>query len=91
MSIINKIKALRLQRNVSQAEMSDILALGSVGQIGNIESSKFKHKYTLQQLNQIATFFNVSVSTFFLEEDEFTPDSQSNIQLLIERIIAYQN
>ena len=52
-AIIMKIRKLRLERNISQMALSDILNV-SDGQIGNIESSRFQHKYTLKQIYTFA-------------------------------------
>ena len=68
--IINKIKVLRQKNNISQAQISEILNLNSLGQVGNIESPKFKHKYTLKQIYQLLKEFDYPIEKFFLSDDE---------------------
>lgn len=58
--IINRIRQLRTENDISQIKLANIIDV-STGQIGNIESPKFQHKYTLKQLYQISKFFNVSI------------------------------
>lgn len=55
----------------------------SNGQIGNIESPKFQHKYTLKQLYLIARHFNVSVD-YLLTGSKQVLDSDSLIKALIK-------
>ncbi|MDE6090263.1 MAG: helix-turn-helix transcriptional regulator [Duncaniella sp.] len=80
--IINRIRILRLANNVSQMSLANILDISS-GLIGNIESPKFQHKYTLKQLYAIASYFNVKLDYIFTEENQ-TLDSEKLIQTLIE-------
>ena len=87
--IINKIKNLREQHKVSQAQISDIIGLNSVGQVGNIESPKFKHKYTLEQIYVLAVHFNYPVANLFLTEEELGKPASEIIDKLLLKIIAY--
>lgn len=80
--IINRIRILRLANNISQMGLANVLDLSS-GQISNIESPNFQHKYTLKQLYAIANFFNVKLDYILTGKNE-TLDSEELIQTLIE-------
>lgn len=82
-----KIRKLRLERNISQMALSDILDV-SDGQIGNIESSRFQHKYTLKQIYTFCTFINYPFEKVFLSDEELA--SKNSIALLIKKIIQYE-
>lgn len=86
-AIIMKIRKLRLERNISQMALSDILNV-SDGQIGNIESSRFQHKYTLKQIYTFCTFINYPFEKVFLSDEELA--SKNSIALLIKKIIQYE-
>ncbi len=88
--IIEKIKNLREEKNISQAQICEIIGLGSVGQVGNIESPKFKHKYTLKQLNMLADYFKIPLSNLFLNNQELLQSTDEVLQLLIDKIIDYE-
>ena len=85
--IIQKIKALRIERNISQLALSHILGV-SDGQIGNIESPRFQHKYTLKQIYDFCKFIDYPFEKVFLTDDELDADNKT--ELLIERIISYE-
>lgn len=88
--IVNKIKKIRQEHNISQAELSDIIGLNSIGQVGNIESPKFKHKYTLEHIYRISTHFNYPIEKFFLTDDELEKSNAEIIEKLILKLIEYQ-
>lgn len=67
--VINRVKKLRVERNVSQQQLAAVLDATN-GTIGNIESLKYANKYTLKQLNQIAKHFEVPIESFFMNEGE---------------------
>ena len=69
--VINRVKLMRVERNVSQQQLATVLDATN-GTIGNIESLKYANKYTLKQLNQIAKHFEVPIESFFLNEGEIT-------------------
>ena len=83
LEIIYKVKELRLKHNVSQMSLAEMLSISN-GQIGNIESYKYPHKYTLKQLSCIADNFNIPIESLFLDGIE-----DININNLIKRIIEY--
>lgn len=85
-SIIQKIKTLRIERNISQNALSDILNISS-GQVGNIESPRFQHKYTLKQIYVFCEFINYPIEQIFMSEEELSLNN--NIEILIKKIIDY--
>ncbi|MBQ3689072.1 MAG: helix-turn-helix transcriptional regulator [Bacteroidales bacterium] len=84
--IIQKIKKLRSEKNISQLALSDILGV-SDGQIGNIESPKYSHKYTLKQLYDFCIFVEYPFEKLFLSDEELK--SKDVLKLLISKIIEY--
>lgn len=84
--IIQRIKDLRFERGISQLALSNILDI-SDGQVGNIESPRFQHKYTLKQLYTFCTFIKYPFENLFLTEEELK--SKNAIELLISKIIQY--
>lgn len=81
--IINRIRKLRLEKDVSQIVLANIIDVSN-GQIGNIESPKFQHKYTLKQLYQIAIHFNVSMDWILTGEDNILSTNE-----IIKALIKY--
>lgn len=82
--VISRIRLLRIDRNISQVALASILEVSN-GQIGNIESPKFQHKYTLKQLYQIAKQFNVSLSYLLTGTTE-----ELDMDSLIKALIDYE-
>lgn len=85
-NIILKIKKLRTERNISQAALGSILGISN-GLVGNIESPRYQHKYTLKQLHTFCTHIDYPFEKLFLTEEELVSDD--NIKILIEKIISY--
>ena len=85
--VIQKIRRLRIERNISQSALSDILGI-SDGQIGNIESPKYQHKYTLKQIYEFCSFIEYPFESIFLTEEELK--SKNIVKLLIEKIVEYE-
>ncbi len=88
LNIIYKIRRLREENNMSQAEIALMLAL-SPGAIGNIESPKYPQKYSLAQIEIICKHFNVSIEKLFLSDEDFSSDKDI-ISLLISKIVEYE-
>ncbi len=86
--IINKIRRLREERLYSQENIATLLGLSN-GHIGNIESPKKEHKYTLNHIFKICQEFNYPIEQIFLEEEDYLTniDIVSNI---IRKIIQYE-
>jgi len=57
--VINKIKKLRLENGLSQAELAHKINVSN-GFIGKIESMKYNSKYNLNLINRVAKAFNIS-------------------------------
>lgn len=89
LKVINTIKELRENDNKSQAFVSDILESKSDGLIGNIESPKERHKYTLKQLNILCKHFNYPIEKLFLGEESLELSASDRISLLIDKIVEY--
>lgn len=87
--IVNKIRELRQEHKISQAQICDIIGLNSAGQVGNIESPKFNQKYTLAHLYLLATHFNYPIEKIFLTKEELTKNTSQVIDILILRLIEY--
>lgn len=84
--VIQTIRKLRMERNISQLAMSNILGI-SDGQVGNIESPRYQHKYTLKQIYTFCSFIEYPFEKIFLSENEIS--SKNHINILIEKIIQY--
>ena len=83
LNVVNRVRELRIERNVSQNSLASLLLLSN-GQIGNIESPKYQHKYTLKQLKILSDFFNVNIAYWFTGENRDLSSSE-----LINQIIKY--
>lgn len=81
--VINRVKNIRVQHGVSQMQLANILNVSN-GQIGNIESTKYSHKYTLSQLFSICKHFKINIAQIFLPNE-----SETTIDQVIEKIIEY--
>lgn len=80
--VVNRIRQLRIDNDISQIRLANIIEVSN-GQIGNIESPKFQHKYTLKQLYLIAHHFNVSIG-YLLTGTKEALDNDSLIKALIK-------
>ena len=65
--VINRVREMRINANISQAELALQLDL-SVGFIGHIESPNHRAKYNLNHLNKLAKLFKCSFADFFPNE-----------------------
>lgn len=65
--VINRVKEMRLERNISQAELSRLLDV-SEGFIGNVESKNYRAKYNLRHINAFAKIFKCSPKDFLPEK-----------------------
>ena len=87
--VINIIRELRQGQNASQAYVAELLDLRSSGLVGNIESPRFPHKYTLKQLSVLCEAFQYPFEYLFLDEKETLLPYKERIKLLINKIIDY--
>ncbi len=67
--VINKVKEKRIKLDLTQADLADELKM-SKGFIGNVESPKYRAKYSLEHLNKLAKIFKCSPKDF-LPKDAF--------------------
>jgi transcriptional regulator with XRE-family HTH domain len=61
--VIDKVKELRIEKGISQAELADCINL-SRGFIGDVENPRLRAKYNLNHLNEIAKVLECSVKDF---------------------------
>lgn len=85
--VILRLRKLREARGYSQAKVAALLCISN-GQIGNIESPKHSHKYTLAQLETLSEEFNVPIESLFFDPEE--RHGPITIKEFIHRIIEYQ-
>lgn len=85
--IIHRIRLLREERGYTQGKIANIIGISN-GQMGNIESPKTTHKYTIAQIQRICKEFKIPIEQIFLEDDDFTKDIDI-ISLLIDKIVKY--
>ena len=86
--IIDKLRKIREENNHSQAYVARVLGI-SPGQLGNIESYKRVHKYTLKQIYLLSHLFNISIETIFSTPHNELKEGETN--KIIEQIIRYQD
>ena len=65
--VIQKVKAMRMERKWSQVELADYMNL-SPSFIADIENPKRRAKYNLNHLNKLARIFDCSIRDFFPEK-----------------------
>ena len=87
--VVQTIKKIRLENNISQARLSKILGI-SRGQIGNIENPNYTHKYTLKQIVAICKHLDYPIEKIFLPDIAVAPECSKAINSVIESIIKYE-
>lgn len=87
-NVINKIRRLREEHQYSQENIASLLGLSN-GHVGNIESSKTSHKYTLSHILKICNEFNYPIEQIFLNDEDYTKDIDI-VSILIQKIIKYE-
>ena len=80
--VISRLKKLREDKNYTQASLAKLLEI-SPGQLGNIESIKQEHKFTLAQILKICDELGVSIESMFLPDND-------KVETRDEAIIKYQ-
>lgn len=85
--IIDRLRKIREERNFSQAFVAKSLGI-SPGQLGNIESYKRGHKYTLKQIYELSKLLNFPLQNIFTENQSTMSD---DVEQLIKQIIRYQD
>lgn len=86
--IIQTIKKIRLEKNISQAKLSELLGI-SRGQIGNIENPNYPHKYTLKQIVTICKHLDYPIEKIFIPEMTLAHNCSTAINALMERVVRY--
>lgn len=87
--IIQTIKKIRLEKNISQAKLSELLGI-SRGQIGNIENPNYPHKYTLKQIVAICKHLDYPIEKIFIPEMTIEHDCSVAINALMESVVKYE-
>ena len=87
--IIQTIKRIRVERDISQAKLSEMLGI-SRGQVGNIENPNYPHKYTLKQIVTICKHLDYPIEKIFIPEMKIAPDCSNAIHALMESVIRYE-
>lgn len=87
--IIQTIKRIRIERDISQAKLSEMLGI-SRGQVGNIENPNYPHKYTLKQIVTICKHLDYPIEKIFIPEMKISPDCSNAINALMESVIQYE-
>ena len=82
--VISRLKKLREEKNYTQASLAKLLEI-SPGQLGNIESFKQEHKFTLAQILKICDALEFDIERIFLPEQEGAKTRE-----VIEAIVKYQ-
>ena len=84
--VISRLKKLREEKNYTQASLAKLLEI-SPGQLGNIESFKQEHKFTLAQILKICDVLEFDIV------DVFLPERREDVKPrdVIEEIIKYQD
>lgn len=87
-AVIDKLRKIREDNNHSQAFVARTLGI-SPGQLGNIESYKRGHKYTLKQIYVLSNLFNIPIEVIFSSPGHELKEGET--KKIIEQIIRYQD
>lgn len=83
LNVINRIRSLRTAKGISQIKIAHLLDVSS-GYIGNVESPRYQHKYTLKQLVELAHCFDVTLDYILTGEH-----TDLTTKELINHLISY--
>jgi transcriptional regulator with XRE-family HTH domain len=61
--VIDAVRKKRIEKGYSQAELANLLDV-SIGFIGNVENPKYRAKYNLTLINELARIFECSPRDF---------------------------
>jgi len=64
MYVIEKVKEMRTERNISQEDLSIALGFKSNGFVGQVESPNYYKHYNIRHINKLANFFGCSPRDF---------------------------
>jgi transcriptional regulator with XRE-family HTH domain len=87
--IITTLKEYRLKKGYTQQEIGALLGISN-GQVGNIESPKMPHKYTLSQISMLCDEFQIEIENVFLDDLELMNNDNAT-KSLIKKIIEYED
>lgn len=83
--VISRLKKAREDKNFTQSSIAKHLGI-SPGQLGNIESYKQCHKFTLAQIMKICELLEIDILDILIPEREENIDPR----VVIEVIVKYQ-
>lgn len=86
-NVINRIKKIREDKGVTQLSFAELLGI-SPGQMGNIDSYKQPHKYTIKQIVTICDSLGVKIEDIFFPED--IAKKTLSVRDIVNAIIRYQ-
>ncbi len=87
-SIISRLRTIRQEHNLSQAQIASLLDI-STGQMGNIETPKAAHKYTLGQIYAICKALHISIVDIFLSKEDKQLPADEQIDLFVQKLVEY--
>lgn len=61
--VIDSVREMRIKKGISQAELANLLNV-SIGFIGNVENPKYRAKYNLNHIHELAKIFKCSPKDF---------------------------
>lgn len=65
--VIDKVKEMRIEKGYSQKELAYMLDV-SIGFIGDVENPKYRAKYNLNHINELARVFECSPKEFLPDD-----------------------
>lgn len=90
MEIIRIIRNHREAIGWGQKNVASFLGI-SIGHVGSIESPRFPHKYTLNQLNKLCQKFGMPTEQLFIPDEAYMEDNINITELLINKICEYED
>lgn len=86
--VITRIRRLRESRGITQIALANMLGI-SPGQMGNIDSFKQPHKYTIKQILTVCDALGVNVEDVLFSED--LKQKAYSVRDVVDAIIKYQD
>ena len=75
--VISRIRVLRERKGVTQLSLANMLGI-SPGQMGNIDSCKQPHKYTIKQIMTICDMLGIGIEDVLFPDDQCTQKTYSS-------------
>jgi DNA-binding XRE family transcriptional regulator len=85
--VINRIKSIRESRGITQMSFAKLLDI-SPGQMGNIDSYKQPHKYTIKQILTICDSFGINIEDVLFTDNDLQHGHTT--REVVSAIIRYQ-